>query len=206
MEPSQLLIATRNENKLSELQQILSDLSVALIDLQAFPGIPEIAETGKSFAENAQLKAAGYAIQTGRLTMADDSGLEVDALDGEPGIFSARYLGESVSYPVRMQTLLERLATIKGTNRSARFVCAIAIADRQGTILYTSVGTCEGQIAEEARGSRGFGYDPIFIPRGYDLTFGELDSHLKNQISHRARALRAARAYLQSLTAPLYAD
>ena len=117
IEPGQLLIATRNENKLAELQQILSDLSVALIDLQAFPAIPEIAETGESFAENAQLKAAGYAIQTGLLTMADDSGLEVDALEDEPGIFSARYLGESVSYPCGSTTTpLNTLAISRSTN------------------------------------------------------------------------------------------
>lgn len=204
--PEKLLIATRNTGKLRELQQILTNLPFVLTDLTDFPSIQEIAETGQTFIENAESKAAGYANQTRLLTLADDSGLEIDALGGAPGVKSARYLGESVSFAVRIQSLLERLSGIEVSKRTARFVCAIAMASREGKILNTSIGTCEGKIASEARGTGGFGYDPIFIPEGYDLTFGELKSEIKNRISHRARALQATRVYLQSLTSTLHAD
>jgi len=163
-----------------------------------FRTIREVPETGLSCVENARIKATGYATQAKVLTLADDSGLEIDALGGAPGVFSARYLGESVSFPERIESLLARLSGIEPLKRTARFVCAIAIADHEGNILNTSIGTCEGRIAGAPHGSGGFGYDPIFIPQGYNDTFAELDPHVKNRISHRARALEAMRGYLQT--------
>ncbi len=203
--PIELVMATRNTGKLRELRQALRDLPLALADLTNFPSVREIVETADSFSGNAELKATGYATQTHLLTLADDSGLEIDALGGAPGVHSARYLGESVSFAVRIGSLLARLSSVEPARRTARFVCAIAIAEDQGTMLSISMGTCEGSIASEPRGSGGFGYDPIFIPRGSDLTFGELDSQIKNQISHRARALQGAREYLERLTSTLNA-
>lgn len=199
--PSQLLIATSNAGKRAEIQLLLSDLPVTLFDFRNFPAIEPIAETGTTFVENASLKAIGYATQTGLLTLADDSGLEVDALDGAPGVRSARYAGESASDAERVQALLTALASVPESRRSARFVSAVAIADSNREILNISVGECEGRIALVARGYGGFGYDPVFIPNGRDLTFAELKPEVKNQISHRARALAATRAYLLALTA-----
>lgn len=199
--PSQLLIATGNEGKLNEIQLLLSDLPVALFDLRNFPAIELIAETGTTFVENASLKAIGYAAQTGMLTLADDSGLAVDALDGAPGVRSARYTGESASDAERVEALLAALSSVQESRRSARFVSAVVIADSNGELLNLSVGECAGRIALAARGHGGFGYDPVFIPNGGDLTFAELKPEIKNQISHRARALAATRAYLLALTA-----
>ena len=197
----QLLIATSNEGKRAEIQLLLSGLPVALLDLRNCPAIEPIAETGATFVENASLKAIGYAAQTGLLTLADDSGLEVDALDGAPGVRSARYAGESASDDERVEALLAALAFVDETERSARFVSAVVIADSNREILNVSVGKCEGRIAIAARGQGGFGYDPVFIPNGGNLTFGELKPEIKNQISHRACALATTRAYLLALTA-----
>ena len=199
--PLQLLIATGNEGKRSELRQLLSGLPISLSDLQAFPAIKRIAETGATFLENASLKAVGYATQTGLLTLADDSGLEVDALGGAPGVWSARFAGESASDADRIEALLAALESVDESKRTARFVAAVVIADSQGGLLSVSVGMCEGRIGLVPCGGRGFGYDPLFIPNGYELTFAELDPETKNQISHRARALAATIAYLRSLTA-----
>jgi len=202
----QLLVATRNSGKLRELQELLTDLPFLVSSLADFPSVEKIPETGQTFVENTVLKAVGYADQTGLLTLADDSGLEVDALGGAPGVFSARYLGETASYAARMNSLLADLAGIDESRRTARFVCAVAIVNAAGNLLNVSVGTCEGRIACEPRGFGGFGYDPIFVPNGYDLTFAELDRVVKNQISHRAQALQGANEYLQSLTSALHAD
>ena len=199
--PSHLLIATSNEGKRAEIQLLLSDLPVSLFDLRNFPNIRPIAETGATFVENASLKAIGYAAQTGLLTLADDSGLEVDALGGAPGVRSARYTGESASDAERVEALLAALAFVDEAKRSARFVSAVVIADSNREILNVSVGECEGRITLATRGDGGFGYDPVFIPNGGDVTFAELKPEIKNQISHRARALAATRAYLLTLTA-----
>ena len=199
--PRQLLIATSNEGKRAEIQQLLSDLPVALFDLRNFPAIKPIAETGTTFVENASLKAIGYAAQTGMLTLADDSGLEVDALGGAPGVRSARYTGESASDAERIEALLAALAFVDESQRSARFVSAVVIANSNREILNVSVGECAGRIPLTPRGDGGFGYDPVFIPNGGDLTFAELESEIKNQISHRALSLAATRAYLLGLTA-----
>lgn len=200
--PQYLLVATQNQGKLEELRQLLGDLPLELRGLTDFPTVTEVPETGDSFIENASLKAAGYATQTGLLTLADDSGLEVEALDGAPGIFSARYGAEGSSDANRTARLLSELSMIPAAARSARFVSAVAIANSKGQILNVSVGTCDGQIDFGARGSGGFGYDPVFIPSGYDKTFAELESVIKNQISHRARALSGTREFLRTLTIP----
>ena len=197
-----LLVATQNKGKLEELRQLLDDLPLELYGLTDFPDVETVPETGESFIENASLKAAGYATQTGLLTLADDSGLEVDELGGAPGIRSARYAGEGASDTDRTSRLLSELSNITAAKRSARFVSAVAIATSDGQIINVSVGTCDGHIDLAPRGSGGFGYDPVFIPSGYDKSFGELESAIKNQISHRARALSGARAFLRTLTIP----
>jgi XTP/dITP diphosphohydrolase len=194
----ELLIATSNQGKLREIREIIKDLPFVLSSLSDHSPIEAVAETGDTFAENAALKATGYANMTQMLTLADDSGLEVEALNGAPGIHSARYLGEGADYETRNQSLLSRIR--EAPNRRARFVCAIAIADALGNVLSISNGFCEGRIATAQRGSGGFGYDPIFIPNGFELTFGELSAEIKYQISHRANALRKAREFLQCLT------
>jgi XTP/dITP diphosphohydrolase len=195
-----LLVATRNFGKLEEFRQLLGDLPYDLYELDRFPGVEGIRETGETFLENASLKAVGYATQTRLLTLADDSGLEVDALGGGPGVFSARYVGEPASDVERTTKLLAELFSVPSPKRSARFVSAVAIANSEGQILNVSVGTCDGHIGFAPRGSVGFGYDPIFIPIGYEQTFAELKPEIKNQISHRARALLGAREFLRSLT------
>jgi XTP/dITP diphosphohydrolase len=198
--PRSLLVATLNEDKLRELWQLLDDLPFELNGLASFPEVEPVAETGQSFIENASLKAVGYSAETHLLTLADDSGLEVDELDGAPGIFSARYAGEGATDSQRTARLLAELRDVPATRRTARFVSAIAIANADGRVLNSSVGICEGHIASVPRGVKGFGYDPVFIPNGFDLTFGELDAAIKNRISHRARALSLAREFLLTLT------
>jgi XTP/dITP diphosphohydrolase len=200
--PQSLVVATRNQGKLEELRQLLDDMPLKLYGLADFSGVKTVPETGKTFIENASLKAAGYAKQTGRLTLADDSGLEVDALGGAPGIRSARYAGEDASDADRTARLLTELSIIPAAKRSARFVSAVAIANSDGQILHVSVGSCNGHIDFAPHGSGGFGYHPVFIPSGYDKSFGELKSVIKNQISHRARALSGAREFLRTLTIP----
>ncbi|MDT5060301.1 MAG: XTP/dITP diphosphohydrolase [Acidobacteriota bacterium] len=193
---TELLIATGNKGKIVELRSLLEPLSLRLRSLAEFPEVVEVAETGASFAENAILKARGYATQTELWTLADDSGLEVAALDGAPGVYSARYGGEGLSDADRTQRLLETLSQVGGANRHARFVCVIAIADPRGEVANVSTGICEGRIAFTPRGTNGFGYDPVFVPQGYEQSFGELTTEIKEKISHRARALSAARSFL----------
>jgi XTP/dITP diphosphohydrolase len=195
-----LLIATYNQGKLQELRQLLGDLGFQLDDLHSFPSIEVVAETGSSFAENAALKATGYAKQTGAMTVADDSGLEVTALGGRPGVRSARYAGPGASDAERVEKLLIELSEATTTDRAAQFVSVIALADPNGVVLNLSTGVCVGRIAEGPRGLNGFGYDPIFIPAGFDETFAELSPTIKNRISHRAQALAKAAEFLRSLT------
>jgi XTP/dITP diphosphohydrolase len=184
----ELLIATRNPGKINELRGLLGTSDYQLIGLDAFPDVPEIEETGLTFSENACLKAAGYARQTGLLALADDSGLEVDALDGRPGVLSARYGGEDMPFAEKMALLLAEMEKSDDLSRRARFVCAIAVANPGGEILAVTEGVCPGTIAAAPRGSGGFGYDPLFIPDGFDQTFGELPDAVKQEISHRFRA------------------
>jgi XTP/dITP diphosphohydrolase len=198
---TELLVATSNSGKLVEIRALLEDLPLTLHGLAEFPTIDVVAETGSTFAENAALKASGYARQAGMHALADDSGLAVDALHGGPGVHSARYLAEDASYHDRIAALLAELRDVAGLARTARFVCAVAIASPDGTIIKRTEATCEGRITDAPRGNGGFGYDPVFVPLDFNLTFGELPADLKNRISHRGKALVAAREFLASLTA-----
>lgn len=195
-----LLIATRNRGKLKEIKKLLEDLPFNIVDLSQFPSIETVEESGDTFADNASLKASGYARQAGVLTLADDSGLMVDALDGAPGVHSARYAGEGASDNERTGKLLGALTDVPQSQRGARFVSVIAIAQNEGKVVNMSMGECKGEIAREPRGDGGFGYDPIFIPESSTLTFGQLEAAAKNRISHRARALSKALAFLRALT------
>jgi len=198
--PRTLLIATHNQGKRRELEDMLSDLPYRLISLSEYPEIQPIAEIGNTFTENACMKAQGYAQQTRLLTLADDSGLEVHALGGAPGVRSARYAGEGALDEARTTKLLGEMTPFTGARRKARFVCVIALSDAAGSILHTATGVCEGQIAEKPSGTGGFGYDPIFLPDGYGQTFAELSASTKNQISHRASALAQTHNFLRVLT------
>jgi XTP/dITP diphosphohydrolase len=195
-----LLIATRNANKLDEIRAIFRISSLELVTIDDYPGIPEVVEDGETFAANAVKKAVTLAKAAGVRALADDSGLEVDALAGAPGVFSARYAGEPVSYEANNRKLLKEL---KGkADRKARFRCAVAISDPAGQYDVVE-GKCEGHIVDVPRGDNGFGYDPLFAPAGHDETFAEMQASAKNQISHRAVALRLARGkWLQVLTSP----
>lgn len=191
-----LLLATRNQHKLDEFCAIFSDLPMKLLSLKDLQIEMEVEETGTTFVENAKLKANAYAQASGILTLADDSGLKIDALGGAPGILSARYLGRETSYDERFRKILEQLNGLPLDQRSARFRCAIALAEPSG---YTRVveGVIEGVIADAPRGKNGFGYDPIFFVPELGKTLAELTPEHKNRISHRARAARAARVLLE---------
>ena len=192
-------MATRNTHKTREVQHILGP-EFKLRDLGAYPEISDICESGTSFEENAQLKAVAASKQLPDLVIADDSGLEVDALGGAPGIYSARYAGANVTENEKINKLLRELAqaAARDNARRARFHCVVALA-RNGNLIGAFEGIVEGMIADEPRGNRGFGYDPIFVPEGFDETFGELPAEVKNTISHRAKAVRALGAELRQL-------
>ncbi len=198
----ELLIATRNKGKIAEIEEFLRGKPFLIKGLGDFAGTRDVAETGGTFTENAILKARGYALQTGVFSLADDSGLEIEALGGAPGVFSARYGGENSGYDEKMRIVLAELAQAKisGKQRRARFVCAMALANERGEILGTSEGICSGSIALRPRGTGGFGYDPIFIPDGFSETFGELDEAVKQQISHRKRAFDGIMPFLLDFT------
>lgn len=182
-----LLIATNNAGKLAEMRELLAGVRLSIVSLDEFPDVAEVEETGITFKENAAIKAAAYARQAKMVTLADDSGLEVEALGDRPGVYSARYGGANLTYAEKMGKLLGELADTGDVMRRARFVCSLAVADELGMILFECEGICAGRIALEPRGSGGFGYDPIFIPDGFEKTFGELPQAIKSQISHRAR-------------------
>ncbi len=193
----QILLATRNHGKVRELRALLKGLPFEVIGLEGFPHVSEIEETGNSFSKNARIKASGYALQCGVHTLAEDSGLEVAALGGKPGVHSARYAGKETDHDVKIAKLLSEFEMSRSVDRSARFVSHVALADRTGKILFEAEGICDGTIANEARGENGFGYDPIFIPDGYDQTLGELSDDVKNSISHRAAAIAKIIRYLR---------
>ena len=186
-----LVIATRNRHKTREIQHIVGP-EFKISDLRAHPDVLEIRESGTSFEENAKLKALAASRQLPALVIADDSGLEVDALGGAPGIYSARYAGANATDMDKIDKLLHELERVRAPDyrRRARFRCVVALA-RNGNLLETFEGIVEGKIANEVRGNYGFGYDPIFIPEGFEQTFGELPKEVKNTISHRAKAIRA---------------
>jgi XTP/dITP diphosphohydrolase len=195
-----LLVGTRNTGKVREIQTILENVPWRIRSLQEFAGLEVPDETGDTYAANAIIKAEFYARATGICALADDSGLEVEALDGAPGVFSARYAGVGASDAERRRLLLSELAQVPTEQRQARFVCAVAIATPGGSVLNISEGACEGAIIFEPRGSGGFGYDPLFVPDGFQKTFAELSDAIKNEMSHRARALLKTREFLLSNT------
>jgi len=197
----QLLVATKNNEKVAELKNLLSNFPVRLRSLREFVDAGDVKETGENFKENAALKAQGYALHTGLWSLADDSGLEVEALRGAPGIFSARYGGKSATDQVKIKKLLRELNKKQNDERFARFVCAMAISDEKGEIKFVAEGICNGRISLEPRGNNGFGYDSIFIPAGFNKTFGELSSEIKQQISHRAKASKKIIQYLRDFYA-----
>jgi XTP/dITP diphosphohydrolase len=187
----QLLVATHNQGKVAELSAMMGDLEVSWLSLADLQIETEVAEVGATFAENARLKAVGYAGASGLLTLADDSGLEVDALNGRPGVHTARYGGEGLTPEECYQLLLREMRHVSWESRTARFRCAVALASADGTLLAESEGVCEGLIALEPAGEGGFGYDPIFYLPGRGLTMAQLTPEEKKQISHRGQAIRA---------------
>jgi XTP/dITP diphosphohydrolase len=206
----QLLIATTNPGKVREYQMLLAGLDVELLDLKDVGIETDVAETGDTYAANAELKACAYARLSGLLTLADDSGLEVDALVGRPGVHSARYAADS---PARIQKLLNEMIDVPDEQRTARFQCAIVLATPDGPLAATA-GRCEGIIAHAARGTHGFGFDPVFSPYPalyqnaggvpgnrpeHFTTLAELSEDLKNQISHRAQAAQKLRPILEQI-------
>ena len=190
-----LLIATTNPGKVREYQDLLYGLAYEQVSLSDVGITQEVAETGATYEENALLKAREYAALSGLLTLADDSGLEVDALGGRPGIQSARYAPDS---PARIRQLLVEMQNIPASRRGARFQCVIALAWPDGRAEITT-GTCEGQIATAARGTNGFGFDPVFYVPAAGLTMAELPESRKNRISHRARAAQKMRPILERI-------
>jgi XTP/dITP diphosphohydrolase len=198
-----LLVATNNPGKVQEYEELLADLSLPQEIEITFPGQEglalEVDESGETFEENARLKALAFARASGLLTLADDSGLEVDALGGAPGVHSARYGGPHADDVDRYRKLLDALAEVPASRRSARFRCVVALALPDGTV-HTADGACEGEIGFAPRGEHGFGYDPVFVVAGYGgRTMAELAPEVKNRISHRARAVTAARPVLVQL-------
>ena len=183
-----IIFATTNENKMKEIRMILADLPYEIVSLKEEGIKVDIEENGTTFEENAVIKAKAICEMTGMITLADDSGLEVDYINKEPGVYSARYMGEETSYHIKNQSLIDRLKEAEGEQRSARFVCVIAAAFPDGRIV-TTRGTIEGRIGYEERGNNGFGYDPILYVPEYNMTTGEMTPELKNKISHRGKAL-----------------
>lgn len=193
-----VVLATRNVGKIREIAEILSPHAFEVISLREFPEIGEIIEDGSTFKENAMIKATVVAGHTGLLALADDSGLEVDALDGAPGIFSSRFAGEEKDDQANNRKLLDLLSDVPAEKRTARFKCVVAIAEPDGW-AHIAEGSCEGVIIEEPRGQGGFGYDPLFYVPAYDKTFAELGPAIKNKISHRAKAMEGAVEILSDL-------
>lgn len=191
-----IVFATGNQGKMKEIRMILQDLGCEILSLKDLDLEVDIVEDGSTFEENAMIKARTISELTGELVLADDSGLEVDYMDKAPGIYSARFLGEDTSYDIKNQYIIDQLAEAKGDERSARFVCAIACAFPNGTVQ-TTRGTIEGVIGYEAKGTNGFGYDPIFYVPEYGVSTAELSSEIKNTISHRGQALEKMKLLLQ---------
>jgi len=194
MSAQQLLLATRNAHKTEEIRAKLGE-GFAVVDLLSRASWPEIAETADTFLGNATLKAVGISRLTNGLVLSDDSGLEVDALEGAPGVWSARFAGEKANDTDNRALLLERLEGVRGKARSGRFRCVMVLA-REGEILGSFSGAVEGIIVNAERGEGGFGYDSLFVPEGFCETFAQLSREIKNQLSHRARALDAVLDFL----------
>ncbi len=190
-----IIFATGNEGKMREVRAILADLGLPVLSMKEAGADPVIVEDGKTFGENAQIKAQAVWNCTGDIVLADDSGLVVDYIGGEPGIYSARYMGEDTSYVIKNQNIIDRLKDAKGKERSARFVCNIAAVLPDGRVLHAEE-TMEGLIAEKPAGTGGFGYDPILYLPEFGMTSAEITMEEKNKISHRGKALEAIKRVL----------
>lgn len=190
-----IIFATGNKDKMREIREIMADCDVQIQSMKEAGIQVDIVEDGKTFEENALIKARAIAAHTDAIVLADDSGLEIDALNKEPGVYSARYMGEDTSYDIKNQNLIDRLEGMPEEKRTARFVCAIACAFPDGRIL-TSRGTMEGLIAHEIRGENGFGYDPVFYLPEEGCTSAEISPEKKNELSHRGKALREMKKQL----------
>lgn len=194
-----LLLATGNSGKVREISKILQGLPVEIVSLKEFKDIKPARESSNSFAANARIKARTYFRQAGLLTLAEDSGLQVDCLGGQPGCLSARFAGDDATDADNVKKLLRLMQGVKAEKRTARFVCVVAMTD--GKKIWMATGKCEGRIATRALGTSGFGYDPVFIPNGYNTTFARLGVKTKNEISHRAQALGKARRIVERMLA-----
>ncbi len=192
-----VIFATSNEGKMKEVRSILEDLDVEVLSMKEAGIFVDVVEDGTTFEENAAIKATAIQKVCGEIVLADDSGLEVDYLNKEPGIYSARYMGEDTSYRIKNKSLIDRLEGVEGDDRSARFVCAIAAAFPDGCVEITR-GTIEGQIGYEEKGENGFGYDPIFYVPEYGCTTAELSLEQKNEASHRGKALRKMKEIIRA--------
>lgn len=193
-----IVFATGNEGKMREIRLILADLGMEILSMKEAGANPDICEDGKTFGENAEIKARAVWKETGGIVLADDSGLVVDYIGGEPGIYSARYMGEDTSYAIKNQAIIDRLKEAEGAERSARFVCNIAAVLPDGRVLHTEK-TMEGLIAHEPAGEEGFGYDPILYIPEFGRTSAQLAIEEKNRISHRGKALEAMKEELSAL-------
>ena len=198
-----LVLATRNLGKVRELSDMLSQqCGIEVLSMRDFPEAPDVVEDGETYQDNAKKKAVDIAKYVGVLALADDSGLEVDALGGAPGVHSARYAGSDASDADRIAKLLAATRNVPDDERTARFKCAVAVAEPNGRADVV-MGVCDGKIIRKPRGNLGFGYDPVFVPHGYDKTFAELGEQIKNRISHRAKALRMALKLIESTYMPM---
>ena len=199
-----IVLATRNKKKVEEIKRIVKDMPVTIYTLNDFPDCPEVEEDGKTFEENAIKKAMAVSKHTNMPALADDSGLEVYALDGEPGVLSARYAGEGADDRKNFEKLLNEMRSVPDGKRGARFACCIALAFPAGDLVLrdgkaeTFTGYSEGSIGREPKGSNGFGYDPVFYPAGCKRTFAEMDDEEKDSLSHRGAALKKLHEYLKS--------
>jgi XTP/dITP diphosphohydrolase len=197
-----LVVGTRNVKKRQEILEILADLGIEARDLTGYPDAPEVEEDGKTFEENARKKAVELARHLKQWVLGEDSGLVVPALNGEPGVYSARYAGKQGDDAANNTKLLAELARRPGVSREAYYVCTAVVADPGGEVRATAEGRCHGVIIDDARGDGGFGYDPLFMIPEYHQTFGELGARVKHALSHRGRSLARLRPLLRRLLAP----
>lgn len=194
-----IVLSSRNKKKAREVSEILAPARFVVVPVTEFPDIPEVDEDGTTFAENAAKKASEVARRLDRWVIGEDSGLQVDALNGAPGIFSARYSGEGATDESNNRKLIADLAGVPDEKRGAGYICSVALSDPSGTIRIACEGTCRGRILTEAYGEGGFGYDPFFLIPEYHLTFGQLSSTVKHRLSHRARAFAKFLPLLKNL-------
>lgn len=194
---SRIIFATSNAGKMREIREIMSDMNMEILSMKEAGYVSDPEETGTTFVENAIIKAQAIAQMTDDIVIADDSGLEIDYLNKEPGIYSARYMGEDTSYDIKNANLLERMSGVEKEQRTARFVCAIAAVLPDKKVI-TAIKTIEGFVAEEPAGENGFGYDPIFWVDEYQCTTAQLDMEQKNALSHRGKALRTIKEELKN--------